>query len=265
MNSSLNMLSVFPASFFEEKNLTKEELNIAKKDFRLIFNMSDDLKIDITNLNYGDLIKMIALVKRYPRCKKSIDYLIKEFQRLFQSVYKPSYNLVFTMMWPGEITTPMDVISSLKFGKQKFADLTTQDQTICINIRMLMREIHCLTQMFRSTIQSGSYPSIQDLYNYLDRFNEIFKELFNFRVADIRRSGILEPYILLRHAIAHSHFVIEEDGIKLVDWQYRPVKKVRAILKFNLDEIREEMTIISMIFCQIIVLYQLMQQSKNLE
>ena len=268
----LNILDIFPPSFIEEKNLTETELNNAKASFRLIFNKPDDNELDINNKHFGDLIKFIAIANRYPRCKKSIAYLIQEFQRLFQGTYKPAYNLIFIGMWATEDSpSSLDIISYLKFNKQKYDELTEKDKNSCINLKIIIREIFCLTQLFEESIRGGAYPAIQDLYNYLDKLNELFNELFHFKIADVNRGGILEPYTLLRHSIAHSHFVLVDNQIRLVDWEHFKKedtikiktigrKRVNNILDFNLNEIREEMTMISMIFCQIIALYQLMQQ-----
>ncbi len=263
MDSSLNIFTVLPPSFFEEKNLTIEEINDAQRGFRQIFNISDNSIIDISHPNYGDLIKMIAFVNRSRRCKESIEFLISEFRRLFQGVYKTSYNLIFTGMWLNDVIVPPDIISQLKFEGERFENLSDSEKIVCTNLKVLIKEIFCLTQLFKSSISNGNYPSIQDLYNYLDKLNLLFKELFHFRIAEINRNGILEPYALLRHAIAQSHFIFIGEQIRLVDWQIKPVRKVNNILNFNLNEVREEMTFLSLIFCQIIVLYQLMQQTKG--
>jgi len=252
----------FPDEYFEGLNLLDQEVSDAKVKFRVIFDYKESMVLDVDNIHYSQLIKLIALGLRYPRIKEALDYLINQFQLNFHSNWKPSFNLLFFAMSSNEASASIDTVSRVLHNNLYYKDITPEQQENCYEIRVHMREIYCLTQLIRTRIHEKRDPVIQDLYNLLDKYNLIFKKLFKFQVADTGVQGIMESYRRLRNSIAHSHFVLDENkNVKLVDWD--KTSKTGKFIEYNLSDITKEILCFVGILCQIVALYQLMRQSKE--
>ncbi len=274
---------IFPKTLFDEKNLTEEEIIKAQNSFRLIFNFDKNTPLDIENKNYGQLIKLLALASRYKRLTEALEYLIMGFQNSLQKKYKAGYNLIFTAISnvsiidinDPRVTKYEDTVAQLKFGGKRFNDLSDKEKTICTTLIMSLREIYCLTQIIKSNLQS---PSIQNMFNLIEKIRDVFRDLFGFQIVKFDKGDVLEPYKLLRHGIAHSHFVFIGNQVKIVHWKEyweseasikkgksKKLKKKKPISLFEEDynETSEEMKYWVAILSQIIAIYQLMQQSKK--
>lgn len=248
----------FLDEYFENKNITKQEILSGKFFVRQIFNKDQNHDLDLSNLNYGQLIKITALASRFPRCADALEYLMENFQQYIHPYWGAYYNLIFIGTHFINGVSSQDTIPQVKYRKN-YDELQPQKQCECYNLAICVMEIYCLTQILRTQIYNNINVSIQNLYNFLDKFNILFRDLFQFRIADTSIS--LNPYRRLRHAIAHSHFIIQGDQIKFVDWDYsRHPRTVNGMLNYNVTEITEEMLYLCVIISQIVALYQLMQQ-----
>ena len=252
----------FPESYFDNFNLTKLEIENAKVWIKSIFDYKRDLNIN--DIQYGQLIQLAALSTRYPRIKEGMEYLETEFRTFIHPNWRPAYNLLFFSMSSNEISADVNTVSQVLFNGQNYNDIESERQKVCYKIRLMMREIFCLTQLIRTRVYANMNLVIQDLFNMIDKFNYIFTKLFGFNVAEFGVGGVLDPYRRLRNSIAHSHFVIDEGNqnrVKLVDWDQR--SNTGRIIEYDLKKITNEMLYFVGLICQIIALFQLMWQSTH--
>ncbi len=248
----------FPDGYMEGENISEQEILFGKFFVRNIFNLDQNRDLDENNPNYGQLIKISALASRFPRCNDALEYLMENFQQHIHPNWGAYYNLVFSGTHFSNGVINQDTIPLVKF-RRNYNGLQAQEQNECYNLSICIREIYCLTQILKTQIHNNENSSIQDLYNFLEKFNKFFHDLFQFRVADTIRS--LNPYRRIRHAIAHSHFILHDGQIKLVDWDYsRHQITVSGILDYELTIVTEEILYLCATISQVVALYQLMQQ-----
>jgi hypothetical protein len=168
-------------------------------------------------------------------------------------------------------SNPLDIISQLLYKKR--IDIIDETEKIeCTNFAVCVREIFAVSQLLKSDLHFGGPRYITHLYNLLDKFNYIFKRMFDFRVFDVYRK--LTPHRYARHAIAHSHYVfdkIDEKNIgrfKLVYWErqnngmFIAKGDLEEILGITIEEIRRDMLYLCVIICQLLVYFQILFQTK---
>lgn len=276
----------YPSIVFEGISFTDKEIRVTKDKFRRIFDYSN-LKfkeIDFDNKNYGQLLKLITYGSRSKRTRRWIDFLINEFTRVFHPKYKPSYNLIFT-----NLTTPYAyfdqgsmkrVVSYLNYEKRKYIDLEDDEKKQVDYFCLILQEIFSLKELIslilskftsvfdvEAIAQERVVLYILDVYNYLDKISFIFKTFFEVNVIN----AYIKDFEYLRHSIAHSHLIISEvrehKEQKFAIQEYLRVNHPQK--SFDRFEERPttlflEMLLIATIFTQILVLYQLLFQGKQI-
>lgn len=249
-----------PESFFQEREITEQELDYGKSFIIDIFNKSKDYKVLDSNEWYGQLIKVTALASRYPRCLDALNYIKEGFQNHIHPIWKPSYNFIFSGPSFGGIPSqnPLEIMAQIKFNHRHYEDLNSEEKQICTDLNVHIMEIHCVIKIITQKLHEGLKQSIVDIYNLFDKFEYLFNYLFDFHITDTRYNQSLDVYRKIRNSIAHSNFIIQEENIRLVEWT--KTHHVLGIIEINIDELLEEMVILCTIICQVIALYQLMQQ-----
>jgi len=273
----------FPEELLEDENITIDEFEKARIFLLNIFNKDMNTSISEDNNHFGQLIKVIALANRHNRCQKSLKFLLDSFKDAIHPNWKPSYNLIFmgttfkngilgAVSYPDDIKAiinhiplenPWDIVSQIKY-RRHYTDLNRHEKIYCDNIHILVKEIYAQTKILTIYFKERqNFLNFQDLFTFLEKFNYLFKELFNADVTDIQYGGILEPYRIVRNSIAHHHKIFGREGSPiLVQWEYhkgRP-KRVLGTLTLNVDELIVEISIICVIISQVMGLYQLASQ-----
>ena len=69
----------------------------------------------------------------------------------------------------------------------------------------------------------------------------------------------MNPFRQYRNAIAHSNYIIQNNRISLVDWEWQNGPyRVRGVLSLSLDDVSSAVMLMACIISQIVCLYQLM-------
>jgi hypothetical protein len=259
--------------FFEEIFLQKfdysdKETQYARKYLASIYAY-DLNKINKQNPNLQQLISLIAIASTFPRSKKALDILKKTFVEHVTVKYNSGYNGIFsgTFLFNGIISlqTNMDVeghVSELIYN-QKNETLSAKIQQKIFNFCVTVKEIFCLQRMMAESLFSGKGMQIHDIYNLLEKYNDFFKFLFNIPIVHIKKDDLLGPYTQIRHAVAHSHYIFQENQIKLVNWEYHGKKRKVIGAIGNYQEIATEMAFFVVIIAQIVGTYQLIYQNRE--
>lgn len=279
----VNLCLHFPEEYLEDEGITEVELEKARIYLLNILNKKISIKISEKNEHFGQLIKVLALANRHQRCRKSLDFLLNSYKNNIHPNWKPSYNLIFmgttlkngilgAVTHPKDLKAilyriprenPWEVVSQIKYGRHYF-NLNHNEKIKCDNINILVKVIYAQTKIL--TVFFKEHPkmlSFQDLFNFLEKFNYLFKELFSVNVTDIEYGGILEPYRIVRNSLAHHHMIFGNNGPPiLVQWEYQrnQPKRVLGTLTFNVDDLIVEISILCVIISQIMGLYQLASQ-----
>lgn len=95
-------------------------------------------------------------------------------------------------------------------------------------------------------------------YNLFDKFEILFHDLFEFHITDTRYNLSITLYRKVRNCIAHSNLIRQNNIIKFVEWDR--AGNVVGIIDESINEVTLEMRLLCTIICQVITLYQLMQQ-----
>lgn len=164
-----------PDSYFHKYIFSELEIENAKLWIKSIFDYQQDL--DINNVQYGQLIQLVALSNRYPRLKEGLKYLKSEFRTYIHPNWRPAYNLLFFAMSSNELSADVNTVSQVLFNGQIYDDIESDHQKICDKIRLFMKEIFCLTQLIRTRIHTKIDPVIQDLFNLIDKLNYVFTRI----------------------------------------------------------------------------------------
>lgn len=258
-----------------------EELESAKFTLtQLLDKSTENLKI-LDRPEFKHLLNAIVYAYRRDSCRKTIQYFAKKMVKKIHPNYFPAYNLVFmgVTTFNGLVSkSPIDVISQLIFQKHEDG-LTDKENQICLSTLALIREIFALTQLIQSSFNFKNDIYITNLFNVLDKFNELFRNLFNTHIFDLYRA--LKPHRLARNSIAHSHYIIDfpEDSEKIkegeivkivpqmVIWKRdKGLKKYLVVDYFNniynvsVNEIRIDLIILSVFICQFLLLFQYLVQ-----
>lgn len=260
----------FPKQFFVKKNITSDEVIQAKELIIKILN--DKLKPSKLDKPFcTQLIEVVALASRIPRCKKALEYILNKFNKYLVPKYFPAYNLVFMgAIHFGFIIgsdNPLKIASQILF-KIDYSETNEEQKIMCVNFAIMIQEIFAVSQLIRSDLYNEGPLYLTHIYNLLDKFNYIFRLMFKFNVFDVYKR--LSPHRYARHSIAHSHFILDREKpgkLKTVVW-----KKVNGqliangfldeILGVSIEQIKLEMLYLCVIICQILLLYQLFFQSK---
>ncbi len=122
--------------------------------------------------------------------------------------YFSAYNFVFIFATTNLSLlneSQMDVIAQLIVKKREDA-LSDMEKRKCLSFLVLIRELYAVSLIIRTALNSQQLPHIINVYNIIDKFNDLFRELFGTKIFDIYRS--LKPHRYARNSIAHAHFVI---------------------------------------------------------
>lgn len=272
----------FPDNVIQRNEvISSEELEKAKITIIQLLNKSTQKLKILDRPEFKHLLNAIVYAYRRDSCRKTIQYFTKKMLKNIHPNYFPAYNLVFM-----GVTTfnrlvsysQKDVISQLIFQKHEDG-LTEKENQICLSTLVLIRETFALTQLIQSSFNFRNDIYLTNLFNVLDKFNELFRTLFNTRIFDLYRA--LKPHRLARNSIAHSHFIIDypEDSEKIkegeivkivpqmVIWKYdKEIKKYLVVDYFNniynesVNEIRIDLIILSVFICQFLLLFQYLMQ-----
>jgi len=252
----------FSESYFEDKEITEQEMEYGRFFIRNIFNKSPDYDVIDSNINYGQLIKIAALANRYSRCCDALEYIMEGFQNHIHPNWRPYYNFIFMGPNFGVVPSqdPLEIVSQIKFNRQHYNELQPEEQQECYDINVLVMEIHLVINILNQQrrLRMPQWYNAQNIYNLFDKFETLFHNLFGFHITHTRHNTSLDLYRKVRNSIAHSNFIIQDNEIKLVEWTR--TSHAIDIIDIDLNEITEEMQILCTIICQIMVLYQLMQQ-----
>ncbi len=262
VQGSLHLLD----DYFEDKEITEQELEQGKHFVRIIFNKDINYNINESNEFYGQLIKLVALASRYPLCSDSLEYIMQEFQQYIHLNWRPSYNLIFarlnvSMSRSGAVNE--DIISQIKY-RRRLIELSEEERRDCNNMQELIMEINCITRLYNEKMRSRIRISILEFYNFLEKYDRLFNDLFGFHPTYSQHNLSMNPFRLYRNAIAHSNYIIQNNQTCLVDWKWRNGHpyKVRCVLPLSLDYISSAVRLMACIISQIVCLYQLMYQSQ---
>lgn len=255
----------FSEEFFQNKNITQSEMEFGRFFIKNIFNLPLEFSVYDSNINYGQLIKVAAMTSRYPRCSDALEHIMEGFQNHIHPIWKSYYNFIF--MGPNFGGVPgensMELISQIRFNLNHYNDLSPDEKQICYDLNVLIMEIHLVIKLIVQQIH-GNIPqwnNIQNLYNLFDKFEILFNDLFGFHITHTHHNLSLDLYRKVRNSIAHSNFVIQNNLIKLVEWNRD--RHVVGILDINVNEIAQEMRLLCTVICQVMTLYQLMWQTNN--
>jgi hypothetical protein len=253
----------FPNDYFENKNITEREMEYGRFFIRNIFNLKHNYNIDDSNLNYGQLIKVAALASRSPRCCDVLEYIMEGFQNHIHPNWRSYYNLIFMGPNFGNILgqEPLEIVSQIRYNRRDYSDLNPNEQQNCYNLNILVMEIHLVIKLIVQQIKLAKIPKWSDAlnsYNLFDKFEKLFHNLFEFHITHTRHNLSMSLYRKVRNCIAHSNFILQNNIIKFVEWDRE--QNVVGIIEENIDYITLEMRLLCTIICQIMALYQLMQQ-----
>lgn len=262
VQGSLHLLD----DYFEDKEITEQELEQGKHFVRIIFNKDINYEINESNELYGQLIKLVALANRYPLCSDSLEYIMQEFQQHIHSNWRASYNLIFNVGLNPSMSrngvVKEDIISQIKY-RRRLIELSEDERRECNNLQVLIMEINCITRLYNEKIRLSNLISIQDFYNFLEKYDRLFNDLFGFHPTHSRHNLSMNPFRQYRNAIAHSNYIIQNNRISLVDWEWQNGPyRVRGVLSLSLDDVSSAVMLMACIISQIVCLYQLMYQSQ---
>ena len=263
VNSLITETMHFPNEYFEDKDITEREMEYGRFFIKNIFNLDLNYNVDDLNFYYGQLIKVAALANRSPRCCDVLEYIMEGFQNFIHPNWGSYYNLIFMGPNFGIILgeEPLEIVSQIKYNRRHYDDLNPEEQQICYNLNILVMEIHLVIKLIVQQANLASIPRWSEalnLYNLFDKFEKLFHYFFEFHITDSRHNLSMSLYRKIRNCIAHSNFIIQDNTIKFVEWD-RPWNVV-GIIEENFDNITLEMRLLCTIICQVMALYQLMQQ-----
>ena len=252
----------FSESYFEGKEIAEQEMEHGRFFIKNIFNNNPDYEINDSNFNYGQLIKIVALSNRYPRCNHALEYIMEGFQNFIHANWSSYYNLIFASPNFGGIASedPLEIVSQIKFNRQHYNNLQPEEQQECNDLNVLVKEIILVISLINQQwrLKMPLWYNAQNIYNLFNKFDILFHDLFGFHITHTQYNTSLDLYRKIRNSIAHSNFIIQENEIKLVEWTRNG--HAIDIIDIDLNEITEEMRILCTIICQVMALYQLMQQ-----
>ena len=255
----------FSEEYFQNKNITQSEMEFGRFFFKNIFNLNLDFPVDDSNIHYGQLIKVAAITSRYPRCCDALEHIMEGFQSHIHPIWRSYYNFIF--MGPNFGGIPggnsMELISQIRFNLRHYSDLTTDEKQKCYDLNVLIMEIHLVIYLIVQQIHGNmpKWSNAQNLYNLFAKFEMLFNDLFRFHITHTHYNLSLDVYRKVRNSIAHSNFIIQNDEVKLVEWDIE--RHVIGILDIDVNEIVKEMRLLCTIVCQVMALYQLMWQTNN--
>ncbi len=163
----------------------------------------------------------------------------------------------------GNGTIDEDIIAQIKY-RRKLIELSEDERRECNNLKVLIMEINCITRLYNEKIRSRISISIQEIYNLLEKYDRLFNDLFGFHTTHSRHNLSMNPFRLYRNAIAHSNYIIQNNHIRLVEWEWqnrRPFR-VTGLLSLSIDDVSSAIMLMACIISQIVCLYQLMYQSQ---
>ena len=253
----------FPNDYFENKDITEREMEYGRFFIRNIFNLELKYNVDNLNLIYGQLIKVAALASRSPRCCDVLEYILEGFQNFIHPNWGSYYNLIFMGPNFGNILgeEPLEIVSQIKYNRRHYEDLDPNEQQSCYNLNILVMEIHIVIKLIVQQTELTLIPQWSDalnIYNLFDKFETLFHYLFGFHITHSQHNLSMSLYRKVRNCIAHSNFILQNNLIRFVEWDRE--RNVIGIIQENFDNITIEMRHLCTIICQVMALYQLMQQ-----
>lgn len=265
----------------QNEKITETEVKNAKIIILKLLGKNDDHINNLNNPWLKHLINVTVYAYRRPRCIKAIEYIIKRMEKKINPQYFSAYNFVFmkaTSDFGLFNESQMDVIAQLIIKKHEDA-LSDVEKQKCVSFLVLIREIYALSQIIKTDLNFQQSSHIMNLYNIIDKFNDLFRGLFGTKIFDIYRS--LKPHKYARNSIAHAHYVINypknietipENKIvevtpKMVIWNYDQKRKeyyVRGYFgdfyNISLEDIRRDLVCLSVFICQFLLFFQSLKQ-----
>jgi len=164
-------------------------------------------------------------------------------------------------MWIILFKEPLEIVSQIKYNRRHYRDLNPNDQQNCYNLNILVMEIHLVIKLIVQQTELAIIPQWSDAlstYNLFDKFEKLFHDLFEFHITHTRHNLSMSLYRKVRNCIAHSNFILQNNIIKHVEWNVE--RNAVGIIEENINEVTLEMRLLCTIICQVMTLYQLMQQ-----
>lgn len=265
----------------QNEKITETEVKNSKIIILKLLGKNDDHIENLNNPWLKHLINATVFAYRRPLCIKAIEYIIKRMEKKINPQYFSAYNFVFmcaTSNFGLFNASQMDIISQLIFKKHEDV-LSEIEKRKCVSFLVLIREIYAVSQIINTDLNINHSPNILNLYNLIDKFNDLFRDLFKTKIFDIYRS--LKPHYYARNSIAHAHYIINypknietipENEIvevkpKMVIWNYdqkRSEYYVRGYFedyyKISLEDIRRDLVCLSVFICQYLLFFQFLKQ-----
>ncbi len=69
------------------------------------------------------------------------------------------------------------MISQIKY-RRRLIELSEDERRECNNLQVLIMEINCITRLYNEKIRLSILISIQDFYNFLEKYDRLFNDLF---------------------------------------------------------------------------------------
>ncbi|QEE17535.1 hypothetical protein DSAG12_03372 [Promethearchaeum syntrophicum] len=248
-----------PESFLETHKISEKQCKWGIEKIAKIFNFPIE-KVDPTNLNYRQLIHLIGYSNSIPRLKKFIERLVKVFSNKISPNYSSKYNFILAGISMFNGVLPIDDEYLINIILQpNLAKKDKEEQDLILDrLKYLCKNLFWLNQTLSYKIFHEIEVSLIDLYNFIEKVNELYILLFKFDIVPTTKNQLMEIYAKIRHALAHSNIIIHENQRLLIDINNQ--KQIQGKLG-NIEEISDEILIVSVIISQISGLYQILFQT----
>ncbi len=198
-------------------------------------------------------------------------------QILFKSKYSKSKKKGITTILNNILT---QILLKFKFSKSKKPAILTYEKLTSDQQKQVDYHWHCLKEIksladvvrlrmshlkeifdTKSLLQFGLIQLL-DIYSLIEKIHLIVRNLYGIKILN----KYLKEYRFLRNSIAHSHFAYTEiTDIQVIQYEYYNVNdKNHSIIPFERRplNIAVDMLLHCTILCQVLVLYQLIHQTK---
>jgi len=268
----------FPDKIIENENITEVEKKRAKLIILRLVGKKEEYIENLDNFWLQHLINATVIAYRRRHCVDAIEYLIDKMEKDINPNYFPAYNFIFmgATATNGVFTSSqMEVISQLIFRRHR-DDLTEMEERKCYSFLVLIREIFAVSQLIKTDLYLNGSLYITNLYNIIDKFNDLFRTLFKTPIFDIYE--VLEPHKNARNSIAHAHFVVnypenipKNDPVqlipKLVKWDWDHSRREYFVEGYfedfydiSVEDIRKDLICLNVFICQYLLFFQYLKQ-----
>ncbi|WP_371802938.1 hypothetical protein [Candidatus Lokiarchaeum ossiferum] len=257
----LRQILYLPEYFLDSHPINDVQRQWGIQKVATIFHFSIN-QINPANHNYRQLIHLLGYCKTHPRLQKFANRLSGAFSNHITSKYTPEYNFILTgiSMFNGIVgMDDVQIINLISTSNPK--SISKENQTSILNrIKFICKNLFWLNQTLSYNLFHEIGVSKIDLYNFMEKYNDLYKILFGFSIVPTQKHQLMEIYAKMRHAFAHSNIIIHEGKAVLVDINAK--KQIIGTIG-TVKDITDEMIIVCVIISQVTGLYQLLYQTKN--